>query len=137
MTEQSNFENCNFTALQWHKTTDKGSGKRYTGHHMMAGTDLVPVESELGLIGTSSSSRSLQLSDDQIESLRQNREAHRYKQIWTKDPHAPRGGYKKVRPESRRSSVDFFDRLPLQLPLRTRHALLTMTVLATLILPGK
>jgi len=104
---------------------------------MMAGTDLVPVESELGLIGTSSSSRSLQLSDDQIESLRQNREAHRYKQIWTKDPHAPRGGYKKVRPESRRSSVDFFDPLPLQLPLRTRHALLTMTVLATLVLPGK
>lgn len=65
----------------------------------MAGTEIVPVESELGLIGTtSSSSRSLQLSEDQIESLRQNRESHRYKQIWTKDPHAPRGGYKKVRP---------------------------------------
>ena len=37
------------------------------------------------------------LSQDQIKALRANREEHRHSQIWTKDPHVSRGGYKKVR----------------------------------------
>jgi hypothetical protein len=36
------------------------------------------------------------LSQGQIQELRANREAHRYSQIWTKEPHVARGGYKKV-----------------------------------------
>ena len=62
--------------------------------------EIVPAETEQRVdLVDQSSSKSLQLSLDQIEKLRQNREAHRYSQIWTKDPHAPRGGYKKVRRE--------------------------------------
>jgi hypothetical protein len=65
--------------------------------------DLVPVENEraVRVIDDSTSSKSsalqLALSEEQIQQLRENREAHRYSQIWTKDPHAARGGYKKVR----------------------------------------
>lgn len=51
-------------------------------------------ESNALTISLSQSALRQQLTKDQIEGLREQREAHKHKSIWTKDPHG--GPYKKV-----------------------------------------
>jgi hypothetical protein len=58
------------------------------------GAEDASEERSLTISSVQSTSRGVTLSEDQIVKLRENREKHRYKSIWTKDPHG--GPYKKV-----------------------------------------